>query len=111
MSEETNQETRTRHVTWMVTFGVLALGFLLRGTTVANAIAYTTAVVVGFVLGLAAALAAYIRFYRNPEKARELMKAMYRKAHPHWLQRSQSDETPVCPCCGWSETESIAGHG
>jgi hypothetical protein len=41
----------------------------------------------------------------KPEVAREMLKAVYRKAHPHWLQRSEQDSTLVCPCCGWSETE------
>jgi hypothetical protein len=44
----------------------------------------------------------------QPEVAREALKSIYRQSHPHWLQRSADDKTPVCPCCGWSETEGLA---
>lgn len=45
---------------------------------------------------------------RQPEFARAILKAIYRKAHPNWLQISKDDTTRVCPCCGWSEKEGLA---
>jgi hypothetical protein len=46
----------------------------------------------------------------DQEYCRAVLKNIYRNAgHPHWLQVSEADERRVCPCCGWSETEALAG--
>jgi hypothetical protein len=38
----------------------------------------------------------------QPVVARNMLRGLYRKAHPHWLSVSAADATPLCPCCGWS---------
>jgi hypothetical protein len=40
---------------------------------------------------------------RKPEVAVKMLKSAYRSSHLHWLQVSKEDDTPVCPCCGYSE--------
>lgn len=62
--------------------------------------------IAGLLLGAAVGAVALMRWWgikmRNPEFARETLAFMHEKSHPHWLQVSDTDETPVCPCCGWS---------
>lgn len=61
----------------------------------------------GFVVGFAALFFGMRRAIMHPDATRYILKTAYRASHPHWLQRS--DEEPrVCPCCGWSEQESLA---
>lgn len=64
-----------------------------------------------FVTGILAGVVGLVRWYvwrtRQPEVAREMLKNLYRQSHSHWLQRSRDDAWPVCPCCGWSETEAL----
>jgi hypothetical protein len=43
---------------------------------------------------------------RKPEVCQRMLQTAYRLAHPHWLQISRDDTTPVCPCCGWHPTKS-----
>jgi hypothetical protein len=79
-------------------------------------VAVLVAVVFGtvclFVVGMAMGALVLARWYayrlRKPDVARDVLKTVYRSAHPHWLQRSQGDGTPICPVCGWSETEALA---
>jgi len=61
----------------------------------------------GALIGAVIMIRVVVRYYSNPEHAKTLLKTMYRKAHPHWLQRSETDTTRVCPCCGWNETEGL----
>ncbi len=71
-------------------------------------------VVAGFVGGSLVTFVALVRWWnerlKDPEVALAILKKCYRDTHPHWCQVSKDDKTPVCPCCGWSETESVAGH-
>jgi hypothetical protein len=62
----------------------------------------------GVVLGAVALIRWWIWRTTKPEVARAMLKAIYRKAHPNWLQISKDDTTRVCPCCGWSEKEGLA---
>jgi hypothetical protein len=70
------------------------------------------ALITGFSLGVIAGAVAAVRIYvwrtSDPEVARQMLKTLYRQAHPHWLQKSETDTARVCPCCGWSETEGLA---
>ena len=50
----------------------------------------------------------YFWYLRKPEVLRDVLKGFHRQAHPHWLQTSPDDPVRVCPCCGWSETETLA---
>jgi len=65
-----------------------------------------------FLVGVIVGAAAYVRWWRwyvsKPETAQAMLKRVYRYAHPNWLQISKEDTTRVCPCCGWSEKESLA---
>jgi hypothetical protein len=60
----------------------------------------------GLFLGMAIGAVSLARWWgakmRNPEYARKMLSEIYKASHPHWLQKSETDETPVCPCCGWS---------
>ncbi len=69
-----------------------------------GAIAFT----VGMIVGAAGIARWYFWRLDQPGVAREAIKAMYRRSHPHWLQVSKNDPTRVCPCCGWNETEGLA---
>ena len=44
-----------------------------------------------------------VRRLNRPENAAKLLRGAYAQAHPHFLQRSATDDTPVCPLCGYSE--------
>ena len=70
-----------------------------------------TSLIIGAIIGSIVVTRWYVSRLDNPEVARAILKNVYRKSHPHWLQRSKEDGAKVCPCCGWSETESLAGHG
>ena len=65
-----------------------------------------------FIAGVVAGAFALARWYvwrlNDIDVARSILKSVYRKAHPHWLQRSQDDTRQVCPVCGWSEAETLA---
>jgi hypothetical protein len=65
--------------------------------------------VLGAGLGGAGLVALWFHALRKPENARRMLQGIYRHSHPHWLQRSRTDATPVCPVCGWSETETPTG--
>jgi hypothetical protein len=58
---------------------------------------------IGVLVGTNAAAVWMVYRLRKPEVAREILKNCYRTSHLHWLQVSEDDETPVCPCCGFSE--------
>ncbi len=62
---------------------------------------------VGVVVGGILSVWFWAKVLSRPEHARKMLKAMYRNAHPHWLQRGGPGGPRVCPCCGWSETEGI----
>lgn len=70
-----------------------------------------TALIVGVLVGFLTGIITLARWWiwrtNKPEVAREMLKSLYRKAHPHWLQMSEHDARHVCPCCGWSETEGL----
>jgi len=73
-------------------------------------LAILVGLVVGMVLG-ASCLARWWVWKLKHDEAfmRSVLKDMYaRTAHPHWLQLSETDQRRVCPCCGWSETETLA---
>ncbi len=57
----------------------------------------------GTVLGAFGTGVWWVRHTSKPEVAKEMLRSLYLKAHPHWLQVSASDAAPVCPVCGWSE--------
>jgi hypothetical protein len=65
-----------------------------------------------FLVGAIAGAVALARWWvwriSNPDVAQAILKSVYRRAHPNWLQMSRDDTTRVCPCCGWSEKESLA---
>jgi hypothetical protein len=61
------------------------------------------AFVAGLLIGASALYAWLIVRLNRPETARKVLQTLYTRAHPHFLQRSESDPTPVCPCCGFSE--------
>jgi hypothetical protein len=42
-------------------------------------------------------------FKTNPEIGQEILRTLHKRAHPHVLQVSLLDPTPICPCCGWTE--------
>jgi hypothetical protein len=46
----------------------------------------------------------------QPEVLQDILRRCYAGAHPHWMQVSQKDATPVCSCCGWSEERGHAAR-
>lgn len=64
-------------------------------------------VLLGAVIGATVLARLWLRRMRDPKAVGEFIRQLYAMSHPHWLQRTQNDNTPVCPCCGWSED---AGH-
>jgi len=70
------------------------------------------AAVLSFIVGAFVTAFAILRWWSwqttKPEVARAMLKSLYRKAHPNWLQISKDDPARVCPCCGWSEKEGLA---
>ena len=50
----------------------------------------------------------WLHLMRDPERAREMLRGIHAKAHPHWLQISETDDRRVCPTCGWTEEKEIA---
>lgn len=62
--------------------------------------------IASFALGALSGAVAIARWWsgrmRDPAYAREALRGLYRSAHPHWLQVSETDPARVCPCCGWS---------
>lgn len=42
---------------------------------------------------------------QDPKVARDFIRTMYQRTHPHRLQVSRDDNRLVCPCCGWTEGE------
>ena len=72
------------------------------------------AAVVSFIIGAVFGALALARWWvgrtSRPEVAQAMLKSLYRKAHPSWLQVSKEDATRVCPCCGWSDTEGLASE-
>jgi hypothetical protein len=69
------------------------------------------AILLGFLLGAVAGMIALARWWvrqmKNPEMALKMLKSMHQASHPHWLQRSKTDKTRICPCCGWSEPKTM----
>lgn len=70
-----------------------------------------------FALGALVGALALARWYfsrmRRQDVAIDLLKGAYRVSHGHWLQVSKDDDTPVCPCCGFSESrrkEAVVEH-
>lgn len=65
-----------------------------------------------FATGVIAGVVGLARWYvwrlQSPDVARAMLKNVYRHSHGHWLQVSRQNTTPVCPCCGWSETAALA---
>lgn len=70
-------------------------------------VAFVFTILVSAIFGATTMVVAWLRHFRKPDNARALMKHLYRRAHPHWLQRSPEDSTRTCPCCGWSEGGSV----
>lgn len=60
-------------------------------------------VLFGAVAGMLILARWWARRMSDPEASREFLKKLHKEAHPHLLQVSLHDATPVCPCCGWSE--------
>ena len=56
----------------------------------------------GAVFGAVGVARWWIYRLKDPETARDMLQRMYAQSHPHLLQVSLSDPTPVCPCCGWT---------
>jgi hypothetical protein len=75
---------------------------------IAHVLIAAIALVLGAIGGVTVVGRWYVGRLRDPEVARAMLKGIYRQSHGHWLQRSETDTTPVCPCCGWSETEALA---
>jgi hypothetical protein len=71
-------------------------------------VAALLAFVVGALAGSVALAHWWVWRTNHPEVAQAMLKSLYRKAHPSWLQISEHDTTRVCPCCGWSDTETLA---
>ena len=63
----------------------------------------------GLLVGVGVGVFALVRWWgrsmRNPEFARDVLKAAYKNSHPHWLQISQTDARKVCPVCGWTDDQ------
>lgn len=69
-------------------------------------------VCVAFLLGASAGAVLLARWYvarmKDPVVARDVLKNFYMRSHPHWLKDSPENNSRICPCCGWSESVSIA---
>lgn len=64
---------------------------------------------VGMAVGALALTRVWLSAMSKPEKAREFLMRMHATSHPHRLQVSLNDTTPVCPCCGWTEDGARSG--
>lgn len=69
------------------------------------------AIFLGFILGSVTGMIVLARWWmkqiRKPDIALQMLKDLHQASHHHWLQRSLTDSTRVCPCCGWSEPKTV----
>lgn len=72
-----------------------------RGAVTFSPVSFLCGVVLGSGLGMIALARWWIWHTNKPEIGRAMLQSLYQTAHPHWLQVSRDDSTPVCPCCGW----------
>jgi hypothetical protein len=60
-----------------------------------------------FVLGVVATVVFGVRWFQNPQHAREFLKGAYESVRPAKIPAVISG---VCPLCGWNKTHQIPGH-
>ena len=80
------------------------LGSLLHTTSpVWRSIAALLLLAHGVLSGVVAAARWWVTKMRDLAFARRYIGSLYQTSHAHWLQVSRTDDTPVCPVCGYSE--------
>jgi hypothetical protein len=61
-------------------------------------------ILISFLSGFGFALYCFkkhLKRFEHPDVAREWLSTLYKRAHPHPLQVSEFDPTPLCPVCGY----------